>query len=209
MTGKKVTTTTKVNTFAYDPDYDGSFALWVFTPFGLVMPCVDPSEPDLITVRARDAAHLDAFREQFCPELGKVVLTPDRDYDVRATVGREAFARAMTKMASAIDSPRFKPLSEGPRALSDQDKAATYHGVLNQIWGAVTGLSDKWTGYSKGKGDPQSSSSTCREWGHLWPPSTGVKVRTVRCGDHKCNAVRNVLTGKVRHVGQHKATAAG
>src|ERR1022692_2410450 len=64
----------------------GSMALWIACPFGLLMPAACPPEagqPDgTLQIRARDGAHLDQFRARWCPTLGPTIKTPDMDYDV-------------------------------------------------------------------------------------------------------------------------------
>lgn len=90
---------------------DGSMATWLFCPFGLIMPSAVPAKvaeklapkldcgaEDVLQVRARDAAHLDRFRELYCPQLSETELTPKFDYDCRAYASRDDVALAVARI---------------------------------------------------------------------------------------------------------------
>lgn len=125
----------------------GSMALWLCTPFGLLMPAAVPPEvaaklPEgTVQVRARDAHHLAAFRDAYCPELGPIAQTPQLDYDCRAYCLKEDLARALARMALDIDGSKFKPLTHGPFGLADKVLADRLHSVYNAMWGAALRLS--------------------------------------------------------------------
>lgn len=160
------------------PPVQGSLAFWLMCPWGIIMPSAVPDGTDVppgtIQVRARDAAHLDRFRDIYCPGLGKTMATPGLDYDFRAYVLRDDLAWAMFYMTQDIDAPRFKPLTHGPLGLKDKVLADRLHGVYNACWGQMLKLSpakqaawqSRYTNIAQP--DPHASSKVCRSEGHIF-----------------------------------------
>ena len=128
MTTRKTTkTTTKARTTKAPKP--GTMALWVCTPFGFIAPALRPHIPAGddrdIQVRSRRPETLDALRERWLPELGENVTLAGTDYEVRAYCTREDLARALARMALAIDDRSFKALAEGRRGWPTRRYPAT------------------------------------------------------------------------------------
>ena len=203
MTTKKIT---KSKITKPDPAV-GTMALWIMTPFGILMPAirppktVEPGDSRMIQVRARRREYLDALRERYMQgELGPPIHTPKMDYQWRAYCTPEALAAVMSRMVLEIDSQRFKPTTEGPCGLSDHKLAAELHSLYTSLWstqlqhGDGTSSYDKaWTGGKLSKPDPLAPAGICQREGHWWP---GVsKGKTVLCRD--CDSRKRLADGTV------------
>ena len=182
----------------------GRMALWIMTPGGILMPAATPEGGDILQVRARDASHLNWFREHYCPALGKNVATPAFDYDYRAYVHREDLARAVAAMCLDIDAVKFKPTTEGALGLRSKVKQIKLHNVYTGIWNRVYELSGKSKGWatSTAKPDPNASAQICVTQGHWWPARDG-KRHKIHCKD--CDALMDQATGEVTYPKSHKA----
>lgn len=130
--------------------------MWIFADFGLLMPAVVP--PEFITegtenglqVRARVKEHLEWFAENYMREgsYEPIYHTPEMDYNYRFHTTHEEFAKAMVIAMMEIDYEKFKPTAER------YSWGKKYHGVLNSIWGTVTGLGapgGSWANWGKAK----------------------------------------------------------
>src|SRR6266699_3392750 len=153
----------------------GSMALWLALPFGLIMPSALP--PDIaaglpegtIQVRARDPRHLQALSDQYLPELGEIIITPDMDYQCRAYCTKTELAEALAAIALDVDSAKFKPQTFGPRGLKDPKAADALPECYNRMWSAAYSLgpAKPWAGSAVAEPDPQASSEVCQREGHL------------------------------------------
>lgn len=130
--------------------------MWVFAPFGLLMPAavpMDKADPIFtedgkydLQVRGRLAEHLRYFMDNYMPAgtfHPVIELTPGMDYNVRFYTTREAFAEGMAKAIADIDYKKFKPTAETKNEDGTNKygkNAALYHSVLNSMWGTVTRL---------------------------------------------------------------------
>lgn len=134
------------------PKKVGTMALWVCTPFGILMPGLRPAHTydaaadnrDL-QVRAREKDYLDRFREMYCPELGES-LHFDQDYPWKAYVTREDLARAMARMVLDTDSEVFKPLVDREKGLKSK-LAGKLHACYNAMWATHLRYGDGTSSY--------------------------------------------------------------
>ena len=90
--------------------------MWLYTTCGFFSVVEDRQEPDRLVVRARVRGDLDNLREQYLPELGPTIDTPERDYQHRAYVGREDFARGLAALAMDLHQNNFKESVAARRA---------------------------------------------------------------------------------------------
>jgi hypothetical protein len=167
----------------------GTMALWIMTPFGVLYPAIRPPElvpegdPRTMQVRSRRAEYIEAFR-RWCPELGDAEHHPGHDYPHKAAVSPEHLATAVAAMVLATDSETFKPLSESsPFALEDDALAAALHRCYNSMWSSqLSYLSDGtssydpsspagWKGYEREDEDPDPGDPFFRdsEREAIWP----------------------------------------
>lgn len=161
----------------------GDMALWIDTPFGILMPSKRPekllAEGDdrTLQVRARRREYLDAFREFFCPELGESEHHPNQDYPWKAAVNPDKLATAVARMVLAIDSEKFKPLAYSSKyALKDAKLRADLGGAYHSMWSTqLSRLSDGTSSYDWKPGSyVRKSIDECARLGHWWP--TGKRL---------------------------------
>lgn len=123
--------------------------MWIMAPFGILMLAdrgaanVPEGDPRTLQVRARRSIDLDRFRQEYCPELGETIPTPERDYNCRAYCTPAQFSAAMTIMVAAIDYEKFKPTTD-----RYPEGGALLHSVYNSIWGTVCRLGTPWEAFS-------------------------------------------------------------
>lgn len=146
----------------------GTMALWIMTPFGVLMPALRPlhtynpaEDARDIQVRGRERAYLDRFREMYCPELGESVHFPTQDYPWKAYVTRDDLARAVARMVLDIDSEVFKPLTDRKRGVGDSRLAGRLHSFYNSVWSTHLRFGDGTSSYDGGW-KWNSSSSTAK-----------------------------------------------
>lgn len=128
--------------------------MWIFLPGGLLMPAdvpMDLADPNFtegiydLQVRGRSVRHVKNFMEMYMAPgtfHDEVQLNPDMDYNCRFYTTREAFAAGLAKAVADIDYEKFKPTAEAKDAEGNllygtKSETATYHSVLNSIWGTV------------------------------------------------------------------------
>ena len=165
----------------YRQKHEGTMALWIMTPFGILMPSAKPKhlirkgDKRTLQVRARERAYLDQFRVQYCPELGKAVHFPTHDYPWKAYVTPEDLAKGVARMCLDIDSEVFKPLAE--RGGLPPKLGKRLHDCYTSLWstqlryGDGTSSYDKW-GTSTWVSDPKTHKpdpKQCKRLGHYWP----------------------------------------
>ena len=176
-----MSTTTK-----WTPKKTGTFSMWLCLPCGMFAiarrwegsfdPATDPRD---IQVRARKRVYLDRLRSAYLPELGKDEGKAGQgtDYGHRAFCTSEDLARAMARMALAVDASGFK----------DHCVDNDLHGVYHQIWNAYVRLDDN-SPYNKPWKPAQPWTHTprpedCQRLGaHDWPSHAG----TATCRDCGC-----------------------
>lgn len=162
-----------VSTFPRPPKRVGTMALWIMTPFGVLMPALRPvhtynpaEDARDLQVRGRERAYLDRFREMYCPELGESLHFPNQDYPWKAYVSRDDLARATARMVLEIDSEVFKPLTDKQRGVGDPRLASRLHSFYNSVWSSHLHYGDgtssyngggKWASSMPGKGGSQGS----------------------------------------------------
>jgi hypothetical protein len=164
----------------------GSFSMWLCLPGGMYAIArrwagsYDPqTDPRDIQVRARKAKYLDRLRKEFLPELGQDEGKAGQgtDYGHRAFVSSEDLARALARMALAVDASGFK----------DHCKDNDLHTVYHQIWNAAVRLDDN-SPYNWKPEQRKPRPEDCVRFGeHFWSPTTG----TGKCTD--CGARRVYL----------------
>lgn len=175
----------------YHIKHIGTMALWIATPFGVLMPGTRPphtydTEADdrSLQVRTRDKDYIDRFRELYCPELGEANHFPGHDYPWKAYVSPEKLALAVARMVLDTDSEVFKPLAEGPKGLKDKTKARRLHDNYGSWWSSHLTCSDgtsSWDGTgASGKGTGGNWKSTGALSGSL-PLKESKTVRAKRC----------------------------
>lgn len=105
--------------------------MWVFFAKAGFFSVVQPVDSTgYLVVRARVRDDLVRLRRLYVPRLGKIVLTPTRDYGFRAQVTRAEFAAGLAKAVSEIDFSNFK--NEVATQLG-KDRAHVYA----QVWSAL------------------------------------------------------------------------
>lgn len=111
--------------------------MWIMTPFGIIMPASPAksslpegeSVSDWLQVRARDRQALTYLRKNYCmgKRLGRIIYTPQRDYEYRAYCRKVDFIDAMRRVIEDIDYEKFKP----------QAHTESLHDLYLKIWGVV------------------------------------------------------------------------
>lgn len=102
--------------------------MWLFTHRGFYSVVQDWDDNDMVWVRARCAADLDAL------ETGEQMKhTPGRDYPWRIRLSKEAFAELAGRLALEIDYSNFK----GRIGEIDRDRAHAYSGVWSVMFNAL------------------------------------------------------------------------
>jgi hypothetical protein len=197
---------TKTSNYTYKPlPVDGSMALWIMTPFGVLMPALRPKyllkdgDKRTLQVRTRRAEYLDAFREQYCPDLGENEHHPSQDYQWKAPVTPEALAGAVARMVMDTDTGKFKPLTEGPKGLKDKKLAKDLHAMYTGLWSSQLRYGDGTSSYDHswfknqktgtysqgyyGSGPTLTGVEACKRWGHLFEKSDEAHTITATCID--------------------------
>ena len=121
--------------------------MWVFTKFGFYSAvCARqgdgshsrPVDPDLIMIRARVRAHLEALKNRF-PELledSKIQEFAGTDYAYRIFVNKPVWSQILSNLAEETDYDNFK--SETAR---HQGRAgAEYSHSLHEVWSVMDRL---------------------------------------------------------------------
>ncbi len=114
--------------------------MWIMTPFGILMPSQRPTatmvgDARSLQIRARDKQALQFLKRHYMPTtLGKIIHTPDFDYEYRAYCTKADFAEAMDRMIGEIDYEKFKPQTEVALGKIDGGKL---HTLYNRIWSVV------------------------------------------------------------------------
>jgi hypothetical protein len=122
-----------------------------------------------LVVRGRRVEHLEAFRDNWCPDLGEIIHLNGRDYQWRAYAKPDDVALAVARVVLNIDYGNFKSATESPEhGLKDPKLRHNLHSAYTRVWNDLLNAGDGTSAY-----DFKSSSWTgieaCRHWGHFWP----------------------------------------
>lgn len=183
---------TKKYPMGYVPKHVGTMALWIATPFGVLMPGTRPphtydakTDDRSIQVRTREKGYLDRFRELYCPELGVANHFPNHDYPWKAYVTKEALAIAVARMVLDTDSEVFKPLTSGPKGLKDKKVEGNLHATYSSWWSTHLRNGDGTSSYDKHYTPSTftvAGPQRCVAFGHWFTPA---KDKCVDCNEPK------------------------
>jgi len=112
--------------------------MWVFTSVGFfsVVEKYEDRDAEILTVRSRVKADLDALCERFMPELGPTIKNGGTDYGFRAKITPEAFSSGMKRVCEAIHYDNFKNeivVKQGHRRAN----------IYGKVWTALLPLEDE------------------------------------------------------------------
>lgn len=107
--------------------------MWIMHPdFGFLSIVKKPDTPaELLTVRARSRAHLEAFRGRANWQTSPIRENVGTDYAFRCEVERSVVAKAMAEAVEGIDYSNFK--DENRR----QGRSTSWLRALGQIWNST------------------------------------------------------------------------
>lgn len=145
--------------------------MWLFTQYGFFSVVAARKDgghsmeidPDILQVRARVRAHLEALCKRIDALHGsEIIKTPKADYLFRILVDREVWLNAAGDLAGEIDYTNFKGACMRrlePRAESPLDE---YVSTLHEVWGVANALQGRVHGQGAyvrpagelGAGDP-------------------------------------------------------
>lgn len=106
--------------------------MWLFTTLGFFSVVQKPGDTGL-TIRARVAADLDRLRAAHLPALSPTVHGAGTDYPYRATIGHEAFGRALIGLVDELHYGNFK---DAVAATMGHDRAHVY----GEVWQTLLAL---------------------------------------------------------------------
>lgn len=127
--------------------------MWVFAPFGILMPAlrpphtVAPNDDRVLQVRARRRKDLQILKDKYMPELGEIFQLPNTDYEWRAYCTLEQWGAALAKIGMDIDYVKFKEQSE--KKYGDRQLYSLYNRLWSVIFGALSSKKhqdDYWSG---------------------------------------------------------------
>ena len=98
--------------------------MWIFTSAGFVSAVVHRDDPDLIVVRARERASLDALVERTGADINP---WEGSDYAFRIVVSRSEFTAWVEEQADAIGYTNFK-------SSAHRRRGGAYADVLHEVW---------------------------------------------------------------------------
>lgn len=103
--------------------------MWLTTTRGFYSIVAHRDAPDMVLVRGRKRAHLEALQELCEYPLPDVSVDPKADYPFRMTVPKAVIARLAYEFVMDIDYPNFKT------AAAKRDRQATdvYHSVWSTL----------------------------------------------------------------------------
>jgi hypothetical protein len=148
--------------------------MWVFTPFGILMPGLRPKhtvpagDDRLLQVRARRIQDLEILRARYMPGMGDIIRLPHTDYQFRAYCTHEQWAAALAGMAMDIDYVKFKEQTEkkyGDRKL---------HDLYTKLWFSIFSAFPKGSSYDR----PTPKSWSYTTTSYRTPPATQRPTQT-------------------------------
>lgn len=104
--------------------------MWIFTETGFVSAVRTAVGSDVIRVRARDAASLEPFVEQFDVVIAN---TPHRDYPYRVEVSTAQFTQFLTWAALTMDYTNFKSQVALTRGYDFAHACSDVWSVMHQV----------------------------------------------------------------------------
>jgi hypothetical protein len=104
--------------------------VWIFTESGFYSVVKSESDDDVLIVRTRFRKDLDRLRRRYLPQMGPTVSHAGSDYQYRAVVFKEDFAKALDAMARAIDYQNFK-------SRVSEKYGKERHDLYMEIWGVL------------------------------------------------------------------------
>lgn len=105
--------------------------MWIFTNGGMVSIVEHTDDPDVLLVRARTKAHLEAFTSGAMCRLRR---TPDADYAWRTVLPREVVQKLIKYAVQELDYPDFK--SSLPKGL--------YKQACGEVWADMLALQQEY-----------------------------------------------------------------
>lgn len=109
--------------------------MWLFASDAFLSVVQDPTNPDILVVRARREGDIEAL----FPDA-EVVRRPERDYLFRAFIPREDVAKAAADYVMGLTYTNFK----------NSVRAHDYHGACNRVWNVMADLQETppYSGYA-------------------------------------------------------------
>ena len=108
--------------------------MWLFTKTGFYSIVEKPEDAPRLTIRARDRGDLVRLKKHYLPEMSKIVVLKQSDYEFRAFAPRQAVARMMSRIASEINYSNFKDEIFREQGLA---RSSLYH----RVWTVLLELS--------------------------------------------------------------------
>lgn len=121
--------------------------MWIFSRYGFFSAvCARegdgrhgrPVDRDRVMVRARVRDHLDRLQRRFPDELAAcdVAESTGTDYRFRMFVGKDAWSRVVSGLASELDYDNFK----GEVARHQGSAGSAYESALHDVWAVMNRL---------------------------------------------------------------------
>ncbi len=133
-----------------------------------------------LVVRARRQEWLEEFRDRYCPALGEIYHSTDKDYQYRAVLSPDDMAEAAGRAVRDIAYYNFKSATQSPEfGLKAAGQRTSLHGAYSKCWNALLDAGDGTSIYDLGWSGSSylTGIEACRRWGHWWP------VGTEKCKD--------------------------
>lgn len=119
--------------------------MWLFTRYGFYsIACArnpdDSINPNLMMIRARRSAHLQALQHRFSDLAGvEIVTLPNRDYRYRMIATKEMWARIVNELAQEQEWSNFK----NEVAKFQGSAGSNYVDALHKVWSIMHNLQGK------------------------------------------------------------------
>lgn len=134
--------------------------MWLFTKVGFFSVVRAPKTPGHLQVRARFRDDLVALKKAYLPTLTRIVSTPERDYQFRSFVKKEAFAKALASMVLDIDYDNFK-------SKVAQDRGSETAHLYSQVWMTM----------ADGSQNQEDANGRIDDLSEVWSEQTSERVR--------------------------------
>lgn len=143
--------------------------MWLFLDVGYYSVVASPRNLPKLTVRARAAEDLDRLREEYLPELGPTISTPEGDYAFRALVTREDFEAGLGRFVQQLDYSNFK---DRVSAKQGKRRSNLYMRIWSELVGWFkTGIYSFWSSYDD---TPKDSGLTATQRGYYPGVEVGI-----------------------------------
>jgi len=107
--------------------------LWIFTDTGFISAVRKPEYPEVLTVRARDKASLEALAARSQTEIKR---SPFGDYPYRLFISDELFTDWLLERSSELDYSNFK-------SRVAKTRGSKFVAALNNVWVAMLAVEDQ------------------------------------------------------------------